>query len=100
METSSASGLSRAAERPVIARSVAAYSAVTLTALVYLLTPTVDYFWDGITFALQIERAATSARYELLFHQNHLLYNAFGYVLYASSHALGLKLRALPLLQA
>lgn len=67
---------------------------------IYLATLTSDYYWDGITFALQIETVAKGERgAELLFHQNHLLYNAIGYLLYQTSHAAGVTIRALDLLQ-
>jgi len=72
----------------------------TLFALIYLATLTSDYFWDGITFALQIEKVAKGERgIALLFHQNHLLYNAFGYLLYTSVRSLGLSVRALTILE-
>ena len=68
--------------------------------LVYLSTLTADYFWDGITFALQIEKVADGERSAaLLFHQSHLLYNAFGYLLYRAVNAVGVPLRALWVLQ-
>ncbi|MEK6287535.1 MAG: hypothetical protein AABO57_17465 [Acidobacteriota bacterium] len=69
-------------------------------ALLYLLTLTADYYWDGITFALQIEKVAKMERdAALLFHQNHLFYNGACYVLYCAARALGLSIRALHLLQ-
>src|SRR6266498_3362620 len=68
--------------------------------LLYLATLTADYYWDGINFALQIERVASSERgVSLLFHQNHLLYNALGYLPYYLLHAFGIPIRALYLLQ-
>src|SRR5689334_20667520 len=68
--------------------------------LVYLSTLTADYFWDGITFALQVEKVADGERpAALLFHQSHLLYNAFGYLLYRAVNAVGVPLRALWVLQ-
>jgi len=68
--------------------------------LIYLATLTSDYFWDGITFALQIEKVAKGERgMALLFHQNHLLYNAFGYLLFVSARSLGLSVRALTILE-
>jgi hypothetical protein len=67
---------------------------------VYLLTLTSDYYWDGITFALQIEKVADDDRgVYLLFHQNHLLYNALGFLYYKAARILGLSVRALYLLQ-
>ncbi len=75
----------------------------TITAVLivaYLLTLTADYFWDGITFALQIEKVAEGQRgISLLFHQNHLFYEVFGYLLYGSARFIGLSVRALSLLQ-
>ena len=68
--------------------------------LLYLVTLTADYYWDGITFALQIEKVAKSERgVSLLFHQNHLIYDAFGYVLYSATQALGFSVRAIRVLQ-
>jgi hypothetical protein len=61
---------------------------------------TADYYWDGITFALQIEKVARMERGAyLLFHQNHLVYSGLGYVAYFALHGLGVSLRALYLLQ-
>lgn len=68
--------------------------------IVYLATLTRDYYWDGITFALQIEKVANEGRSAyLLFHQNHLLYNALGYLLYQAANVFGSNIRALDLLQ-
>jgi len=66
----------------------------------YSATLTSDYYWDGITFALQIEKVAKAERgAELLFHPNHLIYNGSGYVLYRTTQALGFSIRALQVLQ-
>src|SRR6185503_7601177 len=71
-----------------------------LATVVYLATLTSDYYWDGITFALQIEKVAKGDRgAELLFHQNHLLYNAIGFVLYRAAQAAGFAVRAIQVLQ-
>ena len=71
-----------------------------LATVVYLATLTSDYYWDGITFALQIEKVAKGDRgAELLFHQNHLLYNAIGFVLYRAALAAGIAVRAIQVLQ-
>src|SRR5262249_11683997 len=68
--------------------------------LMYLLTLTADYYWDGITFALQIEKISRGESYvALLFHQNHLLYNSIGFLLYRAFQALGISVRAITLLQ-
>src|SRR5947199_1516405 len=80
--------------RPV-ARAIARPATVgAICALIYLATPTADYFWDGITFALQIEKVAAGERMALLFHQSHLFYNAAGYLLYCALNAVGLHARA------
>jgi len=73
---------------------------VVFLALMYSATLTSDYYWDGITFALQIEKVAKAERgAALLFHQNHLIYNGFGYVLCGISQALGFSVRSLQVLQ-
>jgi hypothetical protein len=49
---------------------------------------------------LQIEKVAQGeARVALLFHQNHLLYNALGHLAYRALNLAGLSVRALHLLQ-
>jgi hypothetical protein len=74
--------------------------AVPLLVLLYLATLTADYYWDGITFALQIEKVARMERgASLLFHQNHLLYNGLGYLLYCIPRAFSFPTRALYVLQ-
>lgn len=78
---------------------VAGLAGVVATA-VYLATLTADYYWDGITFALQIEKVAKGDRgADLLFHQNHLLYNALGFVLYRAALAAGFAVRGIQVLQ-
>jgi hypothetical protein len=69
-------------------------------ALIYVMTLTANYFWDGITFASSIEKVAMGQDgVTRLFHQNHLLYNAVGYVLYRVARGAGLSVRALTVLQ-
>lgn len=65
--------------------------------LIYLLFPTKNYYWDGISFARVIE-AAEGLNSSLL-HPNHLLYSVIGFVLYKAMHALGFNWRALEVLQ-
>ncbi len=73
---------------------------VTSLVLLYLATLTADYYWDGITFALQVEKVARMERgASLLFHQNHLFYNALGYVAFDLIRALSVPARALYVLQ-
>ena len=69
-------------------------------AVLYLATLTADYYWDGITFALQVEKVARMERGAyLLFHQNHLFYNALGYLAYDLIRALSFPTRSLHVLQ-
>ena len=69
-------------------------------ALIYAMTLTANYFWDGITFASYIEKVAIGkAGADRLFHQNHLLYNVVGYVLYRGAGVAALSARALTVLQ-
>ena len=75
------------------------FGTALVSAALYIATPTRDYFWDGITFALQIDKAAATGRPELLFHQNHLIYNLFGYALRWFGEFAGLHVRTLSLLQ-
>jgi hypothetical protein len=66
----------------------------------YLATPTANYYWDGLAFAAQIERVAgTADSANPLFHQNHLLYSALGYLLYIVPRVFGFSFRALSVLQ-
>lgn len=66
-----------------------------LPVVVYLLFSTKQYYWDGVAFAHEIERAAGD--HSALFRANHLLYNLAGYLLYTAFDA---QIRALFLLQA
>ena len=68
--------------------------------LFYLATLTADFYWDGITFASDVEKVFRTERgIAALFHQNHLLYNGLGYLLYAIVRTLGMHARALYVLQ-
>src|SRR5579862_4400003 len=62
-------------------------------ALLYFALPTRQYYWDGIAFAITIEKARGLAD---LFSPHHLLYNHIGYIEYRLSHA---AIRVLYLLQ-
>src|SRR5258708_36629526 len=65
--------------------------------LVYLLLPTRNYYWDGISFAQAIEDAPGFSA--SLNHPNHLIYTAAGYLDYHLVHALGLPARSLTVLR-
>src|SRR5215510_11376308 len=65
--------------------------------LLYFSFPTKNYYWDGISFASAIE---SSTRFNsTLIHPHHLLYNAFGFVVYQLSGWLGFHYRAVEILQ-
>jgi len=50
-----------------------------LFAAVYLAFPTRQYYWDGISFSIDIEQAQS---WRDLFNVHHLLYNHIGYLEY------------------
>jgi hypothetical protein len=62
--------------------------------ILYLLLPTKEFYWDGMSFALDIERA--NGNLSSLLRANHLIYNLTGYCLY---ELFAEKVRALFLLQ-
>ena len=70
---------------------------LALPAVVYLLLPTRNFYWDGVAFAINIEKLLPP-RENL--HPNHLLYTVAGEWLYRAALACGLHVRALFLLQA
>jgi hypothetical protein len=63
--------------------------------IVYLLFPTKEFYWDGVSFALNIEQA--NGNLSSLLRPNHLIYNLTGYFLF---ELFGEKVRALFLMQA
>jgi hypothetical protein len=66
----------------------------------YAAFPTRTYYWDGVLFSLNIESVAQGrASPAMLIHPNHLLYSAFGYILYRAVLACGLTLRAITVLE-
>ena len=69
-----------------------------LVLLVYLALPTKNYYWDGISFAQNIEDARweDAVRWPQLLHPNHLIYNLIGWAPY---QLLGGRFRALYVLQ-
>lgn len=76
---------------------VATYLLPLGTGAVYLLFPTKNYYWDGISFASTIENSPGLS--STLIHPHHLLYNVFGYLLYSVAQASGWPIRAVQLLQ-
>lgn len=67
-------------------------------AVIFLAFPTRQYYWDGVLFALNIERAPSEGIAPLI-HPNHLAFNALGFLVYWPLHALVPGIRALPVLQ-
>lgn len=65
--------------------------------VVYLCFPTKNYYWDGVAFALDIEAAGRLT--STLLHQNHLVYNVVGYLLYALARLVWAEARAIVVLQ-
>lgn len=65
--------------------------------LFYLALPTRNYYWDGVAFAIDIEKHPATAS---LLHPSHLLYELWGAWLYGQSEHWGVHTRALFLMQA
>jgi hypothetical protein len=80
--------------------------------LVYACFPTKNHYWDGIGFALNVERLGESSQGHVLnagdsqgvsdiyFNPNHLFYNLSGYLLYKPLHVIFPSLRAHDMLRA
>jgi hypothetical protein len=69
---------------------------LVLPLAIYLLLPTRDFYWDGVAFAIAIEKQS-GLRQTL--HPSHLIYIPAGVWIYRAALALGIKTRALFLLQ-
>jgi hypothetical protein len=67
---------------------------LVLPLILYLIFPTKNFYWDGVSFAIAIENPANS-----LLWPSHLLYAVFGAGLYKLSGAIGFHTRALFILQ-
>lgn len=71
------------------------------TLLVYLAFLTRTYYWDGVLFSLDIESVQQGrASAATLFHPNHLIYNAFGLLLYSGVVHIWPGIRAITVLQS
>jgi hypothetical protein len=62
----------------------------------YLAFPTRNFYWDGVAFAIEIEK---NFEPPALVHPNHLIYELFGAWLYDLTDWIGLPIRALYLMQ-
>jgi len=69
---------------------------LALPLLIYLLLPTRNYYWDGVAFAINVEKQLPLRD---TLHPNHLIYAAAHVWLYNVALWLGLKTRALFLMQ-
>ena len=63
---------------------------------VYLLLPTRNYYWDGVAFAINVEKQLPLRD---TLHPNHLIYTAAWVCLYHAALLIGLKTRVLFLMQ-
>lgn len=68
-----------------------------LPLIAYLVLPTRNFYWDGVSFAIEIEKHLPASA---LVHPSHLIYAVWGAWLYELSNWLGLHWRALYLMQA
>ena len=69
---------------------------LALAVAVYLLLPTRNYYWDGVAFAINVEKQLPPRD---TLHPNHLIYTAANVWLYHAALLIGLKTRALFLMQ-
>src|SRR5208283_2678953 len=68
----------------------------------YAVLPTQNYYWDGVSFAQDIEQAGgfgSPSFWHSLIRPNHLLYDSVGYVVWIALRSLGLQFRAITVLQ-
>src|SRR5271170_6902077 len=68
-----------------------------LPLLIYLALPSRNFYWDGVAFAINIEKQLPLAD---LLHPSHLLYAVAGRWLYRALNFAGIHTRALFALQA
>ena len=69
----------------------------------YAVLPTQNYYWDGVSFAQDIEQAGgfgSPSFWHSLIRPNHLLYDSVGYLVWIGLRTLGLQVRAIAVLQA
>ncbi len=68
-----------------------------LPLLIYCALPTRNFYWDGVAFAIDIEKRLPIAA---LLHPSHLLYAVWGSYLYRLAEIAGIHTRALFVMQA
>jgi hypothetical protein len=69
---------------------------LALPLAVYLLLPTRNYYWDGVAFAINVEKQLPLRD---TLHPNHLIYTAAHVWLYRAALSIGIETRALFLMQ-
>jgi hypothetical protein len=82
--------------RARIATSVRTPALLLFPLVVYLALPSRNFYWDGVMFAILIERKLPAAA---LAHPNHFIYTLWGSWLYNLSAWIGWPIRALYLMQ-
>ena len=88
--------------RPVKSEMISGWLAVGVFAA-YAVLPTQNYYWDGVSFAQDIEQAGgfgSRSFWPSLIRPNHLLYDSVGYLAWIALRGLGLHVRAITVLQA
>ncbi|MGB7762017.1 MAG: hypothetical protein WBL61_19455 [Bryobacteraceae bacterium] len=69
---------------------------LALPLTIYLLLPTRNYYWDGVAFAINVEKQLPLRD---TLHPNHLIYTAAHVWLYRAALLIGIETRALFLMQ-
>ena len=69
---------------------------LALPLAIYLLLPTRNYYWDGVAFAINVEKQLPLRD---TLHPNHLIYTAVWVWLYHAALRVGIETRALFLMQ-
>lgn len=88
----------RKSNRKMPAWVLPALAVVVPAAILYLLFPTRQYYWDGVLFAIDLESVSRFGLTPLLL-PNHLLFNLVAFLFYWPLHALFASLRSMPVLQ-
>jgi hypothetical protein len=88
--------------RPLKPERISTWLAIAVFA-VYVVLPTQNYYWDGVSFALDIEQAGrfgSPSFWHSLIRPNHLLYDSVGYLVWTALGTMGFEVRAIAVLQA
>ena len=88
--------------RPPQWEMISSWLAVAVFAI-YAVLPTRNYYWDGVSFAQDIEQAGgfgSPSFWLSVIRPNHLLYDSLGYFVWIALRSLGFEVRAITVLQA